>query len=147
MGAAAAIFAARELGARVCGYVLEHPYRDLRTALWNRLDDRLPAPLASIAYAALLVVGPLFVPEAAAISPSDAVVSMPRSARALLMTSLEDSSARLDEAREIQARCGAPCELVVFEHGAHDRLVQDEPARWAETVVAFVARCVHDTHR
>src|SRR5262249_49183846 len=36
MGAAAAIFAAAELGERVGGYVLESPYRDLHQAVRNR---------------------------------------------------------------------------------------------------------------
>jgi alpha-beta hydrolase superfamily lysophospholipase len=36
MGAAAAVFAARELGQRIRGYILESPYQDLRVAVWNR---------------------------------------------------------------------------------------------------------------
>src|SRR5207248_5876850 len=36
MGAAAAIFAAAELGKRVAGYILEAPYRDLHRAVHNR---------------------------------------------------------------------------------------------------------------
>ena len=42
MGAAAAVFAARELGHRVRGYILESPYQDLRTAVWNRVEVALP---------------------------------------------------------------------------------------------------------
>lgn len=38
MGAAAAVFAARELGERVRGYILECPYQDLRTAVRNRTE-------------------------------------------------------------------------------------------------------------
>ncbi len=41
LGAAAATFAAEELGHRVHGYVLECPYRDLRTAVWNRAEKAL----------------------------------------------------------------------------------------------------------
>jgi alpha-beta hydrolase superfamily lysophospholipase len=42
MGAAAAIFAANELGNRVHGYVLESPYQDLKVAVWNGLAGMSP---------------------------------------------------------------------------------------------------------
>ena len=42
MGSAAAVFAAKELGHRVQGYILESPYQDLKVAVWNRLDNSLP---------------------------------------------------------------------------------------------------------
>ena len=47
LGSAAAMFAAGELGHRIGGYVLECPYRDLRTAVYNRTHMRLPPPLPS----------------------------------------------------------------------------------------------------
>ena len=42
LGAAAAVFAARDLGHRVRGYILESPYQDLRVAVWNRVEQALP---------------------------------------------------------------------------------------------------------
>ena len=42
LGAAAAVFAARDLGHRVRGYILESPYRDLRAAVWNRVEQGCP---------------------------------------------------------------------------------------------------------
>ena len=39
LGSAAAIFAAGELGHRVAAYILECPYQDLKTAVWNRVDN------------------------------------------------------------------------------------------------------------
>ena len=42
MGAAAAIFAAGDLGHRVAAYILESPYQDLKVAVWNRIDNWLP---------------------------------------------------------------------------------------------------------
>jgi uncharacterized protein len=44
VGSAAALFAAEQLGRRVRGYILECPYSDLRTAVYNRLHLRLPWP-------------------------------------------------------------------------------------------------------
>ena len=58
MGAAAAVFAARELGHRVCGYILESPYQDLKVAVWNRTEMALPPVLSLAAYAGLRLVAP-----------------------------------------------------------------------------------------
>ena len=63
MGSAAAIFAAEELGHRVAAYILESPYQDLKTAVWNRIDNRLPAGLSHAAYGGLRLVSPLFLPH------------------------------------------------------------------------------------
>lgn len=46
MGAAAVIFAGGELDHRVQGYILESPYQDLKTAVWNRTNLYL-APVLS----------------------------------------------------------------------------------------------------
>ena len=53
MGAAAAIFAAGELGHRVAAYILESPYQDLKLAVWNRIDNWLPPGLSHTAYGGL----------------------------------------------------------------------------------------------
>ncbi|MGA2799384.1 MAG: alpha/beta fold hydrolase, partial [Thermoguttaceae bacterium] len=45
LGAAAAIFAAGELRGNIAGYFLEQPYKDLRSAVWNRLRNHLPPVL------------------------------------------------------------------------------------------------------
>ena len=49
LGAATAVFAAEELGRRVKGYILESPYKDLKTAAWNRTDTYLPPVLSHAA--------------------------------------------------------------------------------------------------
>src|SRR5262249_51910158 len=56
LGAAAALFAARELGGRTSGYILESPYQDLKTAVRNRTENTLPPALDWIAYQGLLIV-------------------------------------------------------------------------------------------
>ena len=53
LGSAAAIFASQELGRRVHGYILESPYQDLKTAVWNRTQTYLPPVLAQVGYAGL----------------------------------------------------------------------------------------------
>ena len=63
LGAATAIYAGGELQTRVAGYILECPFRDIRSAVRNRTTAFLPFPLSDIAYAGLDVVGPIFLPN------------------------------------------------------------------------------------
>src|SRR5437016_12545555 len=69
LGAAAAIFAAGELGHRVQGYILESPYQDLKVAVRNRVETYLPPVVDRLAYQGLLTVGPLVIRELEKISP------------------------------------------------------------------------------
>ncbi len=140
MGAAAAIFAAETLGDRVSGYVLECPYRDLCTAVQNRLEYFLPPVFDSIAWAGLCTVSPIFMPEMDRIAPVEFVGSIPRSTPVLILASSADTHARPDEAHALLEKVRDHGELVLFEHAAHDRLVETHPARWAEVVTPFLER-------
>ncbi|HET6883937.1 MAG TPA: alpha/beta fold hydrolase, partial [Pirellulales bacterium] len=62
LGAAAALFAADELGDRVAGYVLEQPYNDLSSATFNRLQSHLPPPLDWVAYGGMRCVSLALLP-------------------------------------------------------------------------------------
>src|SRR2546426_914446 len=72
LGAAATIFAAKDLGHQVSGYILECPYQDLHTAVRNRTEIYLPPLLDRVAYAGLLTVSTLVLPNADKISPIEA---------------------------------------------------------------------------
>jgi hypothetical protein len=77
LGSAAAVFAARELGERVQGYILESPYQDLKTAVWNRTEAYLPPVFAQVAYFGLRSVGPAFLPQLEEISLLRAIDGIP----------------------------------------------------------------------
>jgi alpha-beta hydrolase superfamily lysophospholipase len=141
LGSAAALFAAPELGERVCGYVLECPYRDLRTAVRNRCRVYLPPGLDVIAYAGLRVAAPLVLPDFDRISPLDAAAGMPPDARVLVLTGTADRRATPDEARAITDRLGPRAELVVVEGGDHLRLDAPDPDRYRRTLLGFLERC------
>ena len=79
LGAAAAIFAAKELGTRVSGYILESPFQDVRTAVWRRLQMRLPPVLDGIAYTGMSIVSPWVIPDLNRISPLAAIDTIPAS--------------------------------------------------------------------
>lgn len=145
LGSAAALFAAGEPGPRVSGYVLEYPFRDLRTAVWNRLRTRLPWGVRHAAYAGLRLTAPLVLPDFDRISPLDAASGgAARGAGTrpvLVLAGSADSRAPPDDARAIAERIGPRAELVVIEGGDHLALDAPDPARYRATVLGFLAKC------
>lgn len=141
LGSAAALFAAPDLGPRVCGYVLECPFRDLRTAVRNRLRVHAPPVLDAVAYAGLRVTAPLVLPDFDRISPLEAAGGVPRAARVLVLTGTADRRATPDEARAIAERIGPNAELVVIEGGDHLQLARPDPARYRAVLFDFLAKC------
>ncbi|MBP3959600.1 alpha/beta fold hydrolase [Gemmata sp. G18] len=138
LGSAAALFAARDLGTRVYGYILECPYRDLRTAVWNRLHSRLPPVLDHIAYAGLRITAPIVLPDFDRIAPIEAAPGVPRETPVLVLAGGRDSRATPDEAREIVARLGPRTELVVIEEGDHLELSEAGPDQYRSAVFGFL---------
>ncbi len=140
MGAAAATFACAELGDRVHGYILESPYRDLRTAVWNRFHTFLVPGVDYLAYVGVLTVSPLVLPDLDRIAPVDAVVGMPPSARVLILAGSKDRRARPEEARAICERIPGRAELVIVDGADHGRLRAADPDGYRKTLREFVAK-------
>ena len=120
MGAAAAAFAARELGHRVRGYILESPYQDLKVAVWNRTELSGHAPLNLAAYAGLTVVSPFFLPISTRSPPSRRSPASPTDVPVLILAGDADRLARPAEARALHGQVASHGRLVFFpgaEHG------------------------------
>src|SRR5208283_5588559 len=87
MGAATAIFAAKDLKGQVAGYFLEQPYKDLKSAAWNRLHNRLPPVLDGIAYGGLRLWAPVFLPvDVDQVSPWDHIQDIPENVPVVFIT-------------------------------------------------------------
>ncbi len=114
MGAAAAVFAARQLGDRVRGYILESPYQDLKVAVWNRTELALPPPLNLAAYAGLNLVAPLFLPHLDEISPLKTIAGIPDDVPVLILAFDADPLARPAEARALHGQVASHGRLVFF---------------------------------
>jgi alpha-beta hydrolase superfamily lysophospholipase len=138
MGAAAAIFASNELGSRVHGYILESPYKDLRTAVWNRTENELPPILNAVAYYGLALVAPLFLPQLDRIAPIRAVERIPTDVPVLIMAGGNDRRARPHEARAIFERIESHATLVMFHGAEHSRLLESDRDRFRSLVQDFV---------
>jgi len=143
-GAAAAIFAASELNDQVAGYILECPYRDLRAAVWHRMEFYLPPIVRNVAYAGATFVAPLILPEVDDISPVKEASSIPKSARVLILAGEKDWRAPPDEARAIHARVQAPSRLLIVPGADHVRFAKANSQLYQEAVLQLIGECGHD---
>jgi fermentation-respiration switch protein FrsA (DUF1100 family) len=141
LGAAAAVFAASELNDQVAAYILECPYRDLRTAVWNRMEYYLPPLLRNVAYAGATLVAPLVLPDVDTISPLKEASSIPQSSRVLVLAGDKDRRARPEEARDIHARLQGPARLVIVPGGDHVKLFEADPTIYQQAVLDVIAKC------
>ena len=137
MGAAAAVFAAGELGHRIQGYILESPYQDLKTAVWNRTEVNLPPVLSHAAYAGLRIVGPLFLPDLDKISPLNAIAGIPNDVPVLILAGDADRLARPEEAQALYHEVAAHGRLLLFPGAGHGNLFGSAPSLYARTVLEF----------
>lgn len=137
MGAAAAIFAANELGNRVHGYVLESPYQDLKVAVWNRTDAYLPPVLREIVYFGLRIVGPIFLPHLDQISPLKAIAGVPQDVPVLILAGGADRLARPAEAKALYNRVATHGRLVFIPGTGHGNLFRSAPELYSHVVLEF----------
>jgi uncharacterized protein len=137
MGAAAAVFAARDLAHRVQGYILESPYQDLRTAVWNRVERALPPVLSHVAYTGLRLVAPVVLPHFDEISPLQAIAGIPGDVPVLILAGTADSRARPEEARALHARVASHGKLVFVLGADHGDLFFAAGDLYTRTVLEF----------
>jgi alpha-beta hydrolase superfamily lysophospholipase len=138
LGAAAALFASAALDHRVAGYILESPYKDLKTAVRNRTESALPPVLDWVAYRGLLIAAPFILPHWEQVSPLAAIGGIPADVPVLILAGGEDRSARPGEARALHDRVRAHARLVLFEHGGHMNFPEIAPERYRQAVLGFL---------
>jgi alpha-beta hydrolase superfamily lysophospholipase len=138
MGGAAAVFASGGLAHRVKGYILESPYRDLKTAVRNRTENALPPVLDRIAYSGLLVVSPLVLPDLEKISLIEAIGGIPPDVPVLILAGSEDPVARPEEAQAILERIHSHGRLVLLEHAGHMNFPEIDPDLYRRSVLGFL---------
>ena len=140
LGAAAAIYAARELGHRAAAYVLEAPYRDLRAATRHRLERYLLPPLDRIAYAGLRLLGPaMLTVRIDDLSPLDRIADVPADVPVVFLSGGADRLAPTSEVEEFRARCSGPTRLVAFPASTHQDLASTDLERYLEVLRQVLA--------
>lgn len=135
LGAAAAIYAAHRIGTSVEGFVLESPYRDLRTAIRNRTHQRLPSILASVSAEALWHAGSVVLPvDPDLLRPADYIQDIPPGTSVVVLAGENDLHSSLAEISDL-ARRRVDTRLEVFSGAAHGELHQSDPARYLANVL------------
>jgi uncharacterized protein len=140
LGAAAATFAAAELGDSIGGYVLECPYQDLYTAVRHRTELYLPPVLDRIGYAGMVIVSGLVLSDIERISPARAIAAFPASVPVLVLAGGADRVAHPAEAEALCRGSAASAELVVMPGAGHAQLYECDPSAYRRTVLAFCDR-------
>ncbi len=140
LGAAAAIYAGGELQTRVAGYILECPFRDIRSAVRNRTSAFLPFPLDDIAYAGLYLVGPVFLPEMERMSPVDRVAEIPTSVPLLIMAGGRDNRARPEEVNAIYQRVASHARFILFPDASHGEFCVQGGKTYREAILGFLPK-------
>ena len=138
LGAAAAVFAAEELGAMVDGYAFECLYQDLETAARTRCEMYLPPILDDFAWNGLRVAARCTWPEFAAIAPVEAIARVPLSASILLLAGGADQHARRAETDALFARVSGRARLVVIGGAPHDRLQAHDPEHYRQALLDWI---------
>src|SRR5262249_55238263 len=116
LGAAAAIFAAPELGSRVGAYVLEAPYHDIDKACPDRLAKYLSPPVTWLAYAGLRLWAPLFLsPSPERLRPIDQVGNFPAGVPVLFVAGALDHGAPYEDVADLCAHCSGKAVLAILD--------------------------------
>jgi uncharacterized protein len=136
LGTAAALFAVDELGSRVDGYFLESPYRDLATAVWNRLDANLPPVFSHAAYAGMRLWAPVFLPvELDEICPCRHAAGIPAHVPVVVFAGADDRHCRLFEAEAVYDEVRSHGRLITVRGGRHGDLLRTHPAEYRQAVL------------
>jgi alpha-beta hydrolase superfamily lysophospholipase len=141
MGAAAAIFAAESLGTRVSGYLLESPYRDLKSAVEKRTSIYLPPGLRTLAYAGLRFWSPVFLSAPLEdVSPIMWASSIPPTVPTVFLSGSDDERAPTNEVKELSDRVPGPTDVVVFEGASHQLLFSFDPHLYDRTLLQLISQ-------
>jgi uncharacterized protein len=139
MGAAAAIFAAEELQTDVAGYFLEQPYKDLKCAVWHRLQHHLWPIFDWVAYRGMRLWSPMFLPvDPDQISPYYRVAYIPPSVPVVVLMGSADTESPPDEVKAVAGRVQSGAKLVVFEGARHEDLHRRDLPLYRESLMGFL---------
>jgi pimeloyl-ACP methyl ester carboxylesterase len=143
MSSAAAIFAARELGARVDGYWLEQPYNSLETAAWRRLQQQLPPVFDLAAYAGMKLWSSVLLPVSLAeIAPASCICDVPENCPLVILSGDADGNLPLADVEEVVNNVRDRARLVVFKGAGHHDMPETNPDLYEQELAAFLAEVV-----
>ncbi|MCA9247549.1 MAG: alpha/beta fold hydrolase [Planctomycetales bacterium] len=148
LGAAAVLYAADHLDDRVAGVLLEHPYRDLNSAVWHRLSMHLPPGFDYLAYAGLRIWEPVFLTVPSnELAPQNYISKLPASLPVVLLNGAEDRRAPVEETRELGARAPRLLQFIEVPQVGHVPLSGAAPKLYDEAVDLLLRTGLEDALR
>ncbi len=138
LGAAAAVFAAETLGSEVQGYLLECPYRDLETAVWNRCQMFFPSLLDGIVYLSLRASALLTLPYFDEISLVNSISKIPERVPVLIMAGEKDVHATPSEAVSLKNAIPGHARLLLVPEATHMGLDRNDQTAYRKTTIQFI---------
>jgi pimeloyl-ACP methyl ester carboxylesterase len=140
LGSAAAVFAAKALGHEVAGYFLESPYRDLRTAAWNRVGA-FPTPLDWLTYEGMSLWGRVLLPESPdVIRPIGHVADIPTDVPVTFVAARGDRNCKPEEVEALYQKIASHARLVVIDDAAHGWCSRLRPIEYDAALLELLRR-------
>lgn len=138
LGAAAAIFAASDLHGRIAGYILDTPYIDLKSALFNRLSMYLPPVFSHAAYSGMRLWAPVFLDRPMNdYAPINRIGDISPETPVLFIAGEIDTHATLEQSTKLAKRC-AHARFEVIAGAAHGQTYSRNPQRYEQLLREFI---------
>jgi alpha-beta hydrolase superfamily lysophospholipase len=141
LGAAAALFAAKDCVGRVKGYLFAAPYDGLDTAVWNRCNRYLFPPLTQAAYAGLLLWSPVFLPVSfKRVRPGEHLPDIPETVPVTFFASEDDRYARISEVTSMAEAIQSHARIISVRGGGHGQFLSIHEAEYRQAILDLVAQ-------
>ena len=144
LGSASALFAAPQVGTQVKGYILESPYRDLKTAVNHRMNLFLPPVLNTAAFKGLMFVAPMMLPHYEEIAPINAAKLVPRDVRVLVLAGEKDDRTPVCDVQEITDQLGSRAKLCTMPGAGHCKLLTTDRKTYRNWTTQFLKELVSE---
>jgi len=140
LGAAAALFSAKDCAGRVKGYLFAAPYDGLDTAVWNRCERFLFPPLTQAAFAGLLLWSPAFLPVSLRkVRPAEHLQDIPEDVPVTFFATDDDRYARIGEVLSMREAIASHAKLICVRGGGHGRFLALHEAEYHQAILDLVA--------
>jgi pimeloyl-ACP methyl ester carboxylesterase len=114
---------------------------DLKSAVWNRMQNHLPPVFDWAAYLGLRLWAPVFLRvDPDQISPYDHLAEIPKTVPVVFITGSADRHARLAEVEAMYRRIESHAQLIVFDGAVHQDLDRYDPRLYRATLLGFLER-------
>ena len=118
---------------------MEQPYKDLGSAVWRRVQNRLPPVLDWVAYLGMRLWAPLFLSlDPDEVSPFGMSKTFLKNVPIVIIAGSADRHAPLEDVKELFDRVQSHAKLVVFEGAQHVALDAYNPQLYRTSLLGLL---------